>query len=150
MIIKVEEDVAYTEAVSPALHILSAKRHSVPNREFRDALEHYRDGRFGASLTDCGSALESVLKVICEDRAWDYNDSDTLGSLLDNVVPRLELPSAFKEKFKLLATIRNTYSSSHGGGTAPRDPDRSLVQYMITSTAATIVLLVSVAEGRRS
>ena len=150
MVIKIEEDVAYAEAVSPALHILSAERYSVPNREFRDALEHYRDGKFPASLTDCGSALESVLKVICENNGWDYNDSDTLGRLLDNVVPRLGLPSAFKEKFKLLATIRNTDSRSHGGGTTPRDPDRHLAQYMITSTAATIVFLASVAEGRRS
>ena len=150
MIIKVEEDVAYMEAVSPGLHVLSAARYSVPDREFRDALEHYRDGKFRASLTECGSALESVVKVICEDKGWDYNDSDTLGPLLDNVVPRLELPPAFKEKFKLLATIRNQYSSSHGGGATQRDPDRYLVQYMITSTAATIVFLASVAEGRGS
>lgn len=150
MIIKIEEDVAYSEAVVPALDALSRGRYSGADREFRKALEHYRDGEFSTSLTDCGSALESVLKVICQDKGWNCSESDALGALLDNVVPQLGLPPAFKEKFKLLATIRNTHSSSHGGGRTPRDPDRHLVQYMITSTAATIVFLVSVAERRNS
>lgn len=148
MIIKIEEDVAYSEAVVPALDALSKEQYSGADREFRKALEHYRDGEFSTSLTDCGSALESVLKVICQDKGWNCNESDTLGTLLDNVVPRLGLPPAFKEKFKLLATIRNTRSSSHGGGRTPRDPDRAVTQYMVTSTAATIVFLVSVAEDR--
>ncbi|MXZ63088.1 MAG: hypothetical protein F4Y98_05690 [Chloroflexi bacterium] len=146
MIIKVEEGLVYSEAVEPALDALSTDQYSVADHEFRKALEHYRDGEFSSSLTDCGSALESVLKVICQEKGWSCDASDTLGALLDNVVPQLGLAPAFKEKFKLLATIRNTYSSSHGGGQTPRDPDRTLTQYMITSTAATIVFLVGVAE----
>ena len=150
MIAKIEEDVLYRESVAPALEILTAQHYKVPDDEFRAALKHYREGEFAESLAGCGSALESVLKVICTRRKWSYKKSDTLGPLLDNVVPQLGLQAVFAEKFKLLATIRNTYSSSHGGGTTPRAPDRNVVQYMIAATAGTIVFLVSLAEGRGS
>ena len=147
-IIVVEEEMAYEEAVRPALAILGHPHFAVANTELRDGLEHYREGRYKECLTSCGSALESVLKVICDRKRWDYSHTDTLGDLLDSVVPKLDLPQVFSEKFKLVATIRNTFSASHGGGKAPRDPARHLAQYMVTTTAATIVFLVATAEGR--
>ena len=149
MIVKVEEDVVYREAVEPALTILGVDRYGAANSEFRNALEHYRNGKFRESLTDCASALESVLKVICSEKGWPYQQADTLGELLDNAVPRLGLEPVFKENFKILASIRNRFSSSHGGGTSAREPERSLAQYMITTTAATIVLIVASAESKR-
>ena len=148
-IIKVEEDIVYREALEPALTTLSVKPYSVPNSEFRKGLEHYRNGEFRESLTGCGSALESVLKVMCAENGWSYQQTDTLGELLDNVVPRLGLEPFLKENFKILASIRNRFSSSHGGGTSAREPERSLAQYMITTTAATIVLIVTTAESKK-
>ena len=62
MIVKMEEDILYQEAVKPALTILSVDRYGAANSEFRNALEHYRNGKFRESLTDCASALESVLR----------------------------------------------------------------------------------------
>lgn len=149
MIVKVEEEVVYREAVEPALTILSVGRYGAANSEFRNALEHYRNGKFRESLTDCASALESVLKVMCSEKGWPYQQTDTLGELLDNAVPRLGFEPVFKENFKNLASIRNRFSSSHGGGTSARQPDRSLTQYMITTTAATIVLMVTSAESKK-
>jgi len=149
-IIVVDEEVVYEEAVAPALTALAAPHFAVPNTEFRDALEHYRRGRHNACLTSCGSALESVLKVICDRKGWAYNSNDTLSPLLEVAIPRLGLEPAFKEKFKLIGTIRNTLSSSHGGGKTQRTPERYLSQYMITATAGITVLLVTVAEGGKS
>lgn len=149
MIVKVEEDVVYREAVEPALTILSLDRYGAANGEFRNALEHYRNGKFRESLTNCASALESVLKVICSEEGWPYQQTDTLGELLDNAVPLLGLEPVFRENFKILASIRNRFSSSHGGGTSAREPDRSLAQYMVSTTAATIVLLVTTAESKK-
>ena len=149
-IIVVGEEVVYEEAVAPALEALEAPHFAVPNTEFRDALEHYRRGRHKECLTSCGSSLESVLKVICDRKRWAFNSADTLGPLLDIVIPKLGLEPAFKEKFKLVGNIRNTLSSSHGGGKAQRSPERHFAQYTITTTAGIIVLLIAVAEGGKS
>lgn len=148
-IIVVEEEVAYKEAIKPALMILGHHQFAVANTEFRDSLEHYRRKRHRDCLTSCSSALESVLKVICDRKGWNYNDGATLGTLLDLVVAQLRLEPVFAEKFKLLATIRNRSSSSHGGGSSPRVVDHHLAQYMVTATAATIVFLITEAgEGK--
>lgn len=42
-----------------------------------------------------------------------------------------------------IATIRNRFSSSHGGGSKIRTVARHVAQYLITITAAAIVLLVT-------
>ena len=147
-IIIVEEEVVYKEAVKPALALLGYHQFTVANTEFRDGLEHYRRGRHQECLTSCGSALESVLKVICDRNGWYYSKGATLGPLLDLVIDQLGLEPVFAEKFKLLATIRNRSSSSHGGGGSPRVVDRHLAQYMVTTTAATIVFLVT-EDGER-
>ncbi len=149
-VIVVDEEVVQEEAVAPALTALATPHFAVPNTEFRDALEHYRRGRHNDCLTSCGSALESVLKVICDRKGWAYNSSDTLSPLLEVAIPNLGLEPAFKEKFKLIGTIRNTRSSSHGGGKTQRTPERYFSQYMITATAGIVVLLVAVAEGGKS
>ena len=149
-IIVVEEEVVYEEAVAPALTVLAAPHFAVPNTEFRDGLEHYRMGRHKDCLTSCGSALESVLKVICGRKGWTHRPEAALGELLDIVTPKLGLQPAFGESFKLVATIRNKLSASHGGGKTPRQPDRHFAQYMVTSTAATIALVVTIADGGQS
>ncbi len=148
-IIVVEEEVAYKEAVKPALAILGHHQFVAANTEFRDGLKHYRKESHRDCLTSCGSALESVLKVICDRNGWHYSKGATLGPLLDLVIDQLGLESVFAEKFKLLATIRNRSSSSHGGGSSPRMVDRHLAQYMVTTTAATIVFLVTEANRRQ-
>ncbi|MXY45101.1 MAG: abortive infection family protein [Dehalococcoidia bacterium] len=150
MVVREDDEIVYEEALAPALRILEAPHFQGSNEEFREALKHYREAEYKECLTSCGSALESVLKVICDRKGLTYGSRDVLGDLLDIVVPKLGLESAFKEKFKLVATIRNRFSSSHGGGQAPRKPERHFAQYMITATAGVIVLLVAVAEGGKS
>ena len=148
-IIVAEDEVTHEEAVEPALAILGCHQFAVANTEFRDGLEHYRRGRYLDCLTNCGSALESVLKVICDRKRWNYNDRATLGTLLDLVISQLGLEPVFAQKFNLLTTIRNRRSSSHGGGGSPRVVEPHLAQYMVTATAATIVFLVNEADAGR-
>ena len=147
-IVVVEEEVAFEEAVQPTLRALAARPFSVADSEFRQALQQYRKGEFGACLTSCGSSLESVVKVICDARRWSYNERAALGDLLDLVISELGLDAVYAEKFKLLATMRNRMSSSHGGGKSARVPQQHYAQYMVTTTAATIVFLVAEADGR--
>ncbi|MCY3748805.1 MAG: hypothetical protein OXG64_05865 [Chloroflexi bacterium] len=145
-VIRVDEEMTYREAVQPALSALSAPHFSAANSELLEAMEDYRKGDYGDSLTKSCSALESVMKVICERKGWPYSESDTASRLLDTVIGRSTLDVFFVQPILLIATIRNRLSTSHGGGTNVRSVDAHVAQFSITSTAAAIVLLVRETE----
>lgn len=146
-IILSEEIAIYEEAIQPALEILGRPHFKAADQEFRKGLESYRQGKYPECLTHCGSSLESVLKVICSRKGLPYTENDTASRLIETVVPGLKMEGFFTQPWTLLATLRNRLSSSHGGGAQPRDPERHFAQYGLTSIAAVIVLVVTVAEG---
>ena len=144
--IRVDEDVMHTEAVMPALSVLSAFHFEAANAEFRDAMEEYRKQNYGDCLTKCGSSFESTLKVLCERNGWRFEPNDTAGKLLKVVTENSTLDSFFEQPLMIIATIRNKLSSAHGGGSELRMVPRQIAQYSLTSTAAAIVLLVRTAD----
>ncbi len=141
-VIRVDDEITYLEAVQPALSVLSAAHFSAANSEFLHAMEDYRKGTYGDSLTKCCSAFESVMKVICARKRWPYSENDTAGPLLETVISRSSLHSFFVQPLMLIATIRNRLSTSHGGGTRVRSVDAHVAQFAITTTAAAILLLI--------
>ena len=141
-VVRVEEEATFVEAVAPALSVLSGPDYEAANLEFRDALDEYRKGVYGDCLVKCGSAFESVLKVLCTQNGWQCDPKDTAARLLGTVLPRTKLDAFFKEPLALIATMRNRLSAAHGGGAAVRSVERHVAQYAITSTAAAMVLLV--------
>ena len=146
MVVSAEETMVYEEAIQPALEALDQPDYRVAGSEFTEALSDYRYGRHGDCMTKCSSALESVLKVICHKNTWPYQETDTLETLLITVVDSASLPGFLKEPFKLIGTMRNRLSSSHGGGTIQRQPDKDYSQYTLTATASAIVFLIQKAS----
>ena len=72
-----ESEILHANAVAPALEFTRVNRISrEPNSEFRAALEDYRKGDMADCLVKCGSAFESVLKVICRRKGWPYNQNE--------------------------------------------------------------------------
>lgn len=138
-----EDEVIQKTALEPALAVLADPRFEVAGEEFRSAMNDYRNGEYANCLANCGSAFESVLKVICGSEGWSFNETDTAGQLLKTVVEKSSLNSFFKDPLVLIATMRNRLSNAHGGGDKPRAPRRSIARYAVASTAAAIVLLVS-------
>lgn len=145
-VIRVDDEVTYQEALKPALSALGAAHFGTANSEFLNAIEDYRKSDYSDCLTKCCSALESVLKVICDRSRWPYSTTDTAGPLLDTVIENSDLDSFFVQPLMLIATIRNRLSSSHGAGTETRTVDQHIAQFAVTSTAAAIVLLVRETE----
>lgn len=142
-VVRMDEEIAHTEAVLPALCVLAYPAYAGANDEFRKALEDYRKGDFEDCLVKCGSAFESVLKVLCDKNGLTYTSKDTANRLIDVVLPASSLdPGIFKESFLTIAKIRNRLSTAHGGGSTVRSVPRHVAQYSVTSTAAAIVLLV--------
>jgi uncharacterized membrane protein len=141
-VVRVEEEVTFVEAVAPALSVLAGPDYEAANTEFRDALDEYRKGGYGDCLVKCGSAFESVLKVLCTQNAWKFDPKDTAAPLLKTVLSHTKLDSFFEQPLILIATLRNRLSTAHGGGATARSVERHVAQYTITSSAAAIVLLV--------
>lgn len=132
----------HSTAIEPALELLRGSEFAFANREFLEALEDYRKADYGDCLTKCGSAFESVLKVICTRKKWPHSTTDTAAPLLKTVITHTGIDSFFEQPLLLVATIRNRLSNSHGAGTASREVTVAKAEYAINATAAAILLLV--------
>ena len=141
-VIRAEDQAIYSEAVAPALSALGAPHFESANAEFRNAMDEYRKGHYADCLTKCGSAFESVLKILCKRNNWPFSARDTAAPLLKVVINNSSLDTFFEQPLMLIATIRNRLSSSHGAGSHLRSVERHIGQYAVSSTAAAIVLLV--------
>lgn len=64
-IIRKDSEALFQTAIQPTLQLLREAEFISANKEFLEALEDFRKADYGDCLTKCGSALESVLKVIC-------------------------------------------------------------------------------------
>ena len=137
-----ESEVLHDNAISTTLALLPAPYFSAASREFHEALQDYRNGDYGDCVVKCGSAFESVMKVICDRKGWEYRQEDTASKLLDTILPRTSLETFFSQPIMLVATIRNRLSSAHGAGNQPRTVSKQVAQYVINATASAILLLV--------
>lgn len=142
-VIRKDDQVIHTTTVMPALSLLSKPKYKTANQEFLDALEDYRKGDYGDCLTKCGSAFESVMKIICENKKWQYKQTDTASTLLRTIINRSGLESYFEQPLVIIATLRNRLSKSHGAGVAPKEVTQNYARYALNSTAAAIVFLVN-------
>jgi len=144
-----EHRLIHAEAVAPVLHLLSEPAFSSANAEFLDALQDYRKKDYGDCLTKCGSAFESVMKVLCDMHKWPYKQTDTASALLDMIVSHTGLDSFFVQPLMLVATMRNRLSKSHGAGTISKVVPAHFAQFAINATAAGVLLLVEQSKGHK-
>ena len=138
-----ENDVIHSSAVRPALTLLSNPVFSSANTEFLGALQHYRKGEYGDCLTKVASSMESTMKIICDQRGWHYNQSDTFSKLLDIVFQQSSLDSFLKQPIMQIGTFRNKFSSSHGAGVQNNNVQKHRAQFAINISASSIILLIS-------
>lgn len=142
-VIMKENDIVHSNVITPALLFLQQPHFRHANKEFLKALEDYRKNNFGDCLTKSGSAFESVLKVICDQNSWPYdNDRDTASTLVKTVISKTKLAPYFETTFMIVATLRNRLSSSHGSGVAEKHVSPHIAQYALNITASAIILLV--------
>lgn len=138
-----ESEVAHTHVIEPVLKLLQAPAFKSANAEYLEALEDYRKGDLGDCLTKCGSAFESVMKVICEGKSWPYKQTDTAGSLVKTILDHTSLDNYLEPVLMIVATLRNRLSKAHGAGIQIRSVPRHLAAYALNSTAAAILLLAA-------
>lgn len=138
-----DSEVLYSTAIQPTLQILREPKFNSANKEFLGALEDFRKADYGDCLVKCGSAIESVLKIICNQKNWPYQSNDTASRLLNIVINNSNLEPFFEQPLILVATIRNKLSNAHGAGLTPRNVSKAKAEYTINATASAILLLVA-------
>ena len=141
-VIMKESDVLHANVTAAALELLQRPHFRSANSEYIAALEDYRKADYSDCLTKCGSAFESVLKVICDRKGWPYKQTDTAKTLITTVISNTTLEPYFESVLTIIATLRNRMSSAHGAGTAVKEPAAHLAQYALNATASAIILIV--------
>ena len=148
-IIRIDSLVTHNEIVKPVLVLLRDERFKGANEEYLKAHEHYRHGRNKECLTECLKAFESTMKVICKEKGWTYNQTDTAKKLIQICFQNNLIPTFTQNQFTSLQnllesgipTIRNKLGG-HGQGQTPQKVDDEMTRYGLNLTGANIIFLV--------
>ena len=141
-IIAKDNQVVHQGVIEPTLQLLNSIAFEHANAEFLKALEDQRKGDYLDCLVKCGSAFESVMKVLCDKRGIAYKQTDTASPLIKALMSRSQLDSFWEQPLTLIATLRNRLSSAHGAGTQAKVVPPHVATYAVNATASAILLLV--------
>lgn len=141
-VIRKDDQVIHSTTIMPTLSLLSEPKYKTANDEYLDALEDYRKGDYGDCLTKCGSAFESIMKIICETKKWQYKQTDTASTLLSKIISKGKIETYFEQPLIIIATLRNRLSKSHGAGVSTKKVNQNYARYALNATATAIVFLV--------
>lgn len=156
-IVRIDNIALHTEVVRHALNLLTDPTFENANEEYLKAHEHYRIGNNKESLNECLKAFETTMKIICSRNKWKYEKTDTAKTLINILLSNKFLPGYNESQLNALnqqlvgtiPTVRNK-NSGHGQGEVKIIVPKSLVKYMLYTTAATINLLVETQKERHS
>ena len=126
------------------------EKFSGANEEYMKAHDHYLHGRNKECLNDCLKSFESVLKTICKEKKWQFNQSDTSKKLIKICFENELVPSFTQNQFTSLQnllesgipTIRNKLGG-HGQGTEKITVDDIMTRYALNLTGSNIIFLIN-------
>lgn len=153
-IIRVDSEFIHSEAMKPALKMLSDSIYEGANAEFLSAHKHYRSKRYKECVNDCLKSFESCLKSICDRWLWEYKERDTATRLIKLVFDKGLIPSFMESHFSgLISGLRSTLESGvptvrnklagHGQGSQIVDVPDYIAAYALHLTASNLLLLAS-------
>jgi len=148
-IIKLDSTYAHSEIVKPTISLLLNRKFQGACDEFLKAHEHYRHGRNKECLTECLKAFESTMKIICKEKKWSYNATDTSKKLISICLNNNLIPAFTQSQFTSLSsllesgipTIRNKLGG-HGQGQVPQKVDDEMTRYGLNLTGSNIIFLI--------
>ncbi|WP_230982054.1 abortive infection family protein [Pseudomonas sp. Bc-h] len=140
-VIPKDSQVMHDTAIEPALQLLRKPAFLNANAEFMGALEDYRHGKFSDCVTKCNSSYESVMKVICGQKGFEYSQGDTTSKLLRTIMTKTEMDTFWETPLMIVATLRNRLSSSHGAGEVPKVVPEHVAKYALNITASAMLFL---------
>ncbi|MBG0799531.1 hypothetical protein IYX23_17830 [Methylocystis sp. L43] len=149
IIIRVDSELIHKEAVIPALVVLRNRQYQSAEQEFLSAHEHYRTGKNAQALVDCYKAFESVMKIICTKRSWQFDKTKAAAHLVDVCLSNGLIATFWQNHFtglrqileSAIPTPRNKIAGHGAGAVTPVEPSAELTAYVLHMTAATILFL---------
>jgi hypothetical protein len=137
---------AHREIVRPCLDILAKPVFKTAENEMRKAHEHYRNSHYEDVITLCGSAFESVLKIIIDQKGWQRREQDVGMRLLVICQSNGLISQDYVDVLSNTAKVRNATGSVHGRGAAPPGVERAHADHIIQITSANITLVARLAN----
>ncbi len=159
-IIQVDSEFIHSQAMEPALKMLSDPMYEGANEEFLSAHTHYRAGEYKECLNDSLKSFESCLKSICDKWHWDYDkDRDAANRLIKLVFDKGLIPTFMESHFSgLISGLRSTLESGvptvrnklagHGQGSQIVNVPDYIAAYALHLTASNILLLARANEEK--
>lgn len=153
-LIRVDSEVMHAEVVKPVIHYFSVPGFEGPQEEFFTAHDHYRHGLYKEAITEANKAFESTMKVICEQKGWEYKKGDTARKLIMVCIEHGLFPSYYQSHLSALSNlleggvpaIRNN-EGGQGQGSAVTTVEPHVVSYTLHMAASAILLLVNSAKN---
>lgn len=147
--IKVDSTYIHSEITKPTLKLLWNEKFDGANEEYLKAHDHYRHGRNKECLTECLKAFESTMKIICIEKDWTFNETDTARKLIQVCFQNNLVPTFTQNQFTSLQnllesgipTIRNKVGG-HGQGQIPQKVDDEMTRYGLNLTGTNIIFLI--------
>ncbi|MGC1630805.1 MAG: hypothetical protein WA749_01710, partial [Gelidibacter sp.] len=148
-IIRVDSTYTHSEITKPTISLLWNRKFQGANEEYLKAHEHYRHGRNKECLNECLNAFESVMKIICKEKEWQFTETDTSRKLIQICFKNELVPTFTQNQFTSLQnllesgipTIRNKLGG-HGQGQVLQKVDDEMTRYAINLTGANIIFLI--------
>lgn len=150
---RIDSQVAHQQIVKPTLALLTDPVYQTANQEYLLAHEHFRHGRFQDCLVACCRSFESTMKIICSQKGWTYNQTDTASTLIRTLESNGLFPTFLSSHINnftslltgTVPTVRNKLGG-HGAGTKSVDVEEEWAAFLLHSTASDILLLVKLAS----
>ena len=143
-VISKSEPLLYEKNIEPALSVLNTSPFRQANIEFVGALRDYRNEDFSDCLTKCGSAYESVLKILSYKLKIHFSKNEpSVSDRIKLIAKHLKLDKSLIPTLTTTPVIRNKLSSAHGRGDNVVNTSRHVAQFAVNCTAASILLLIN-------
>jgi hypothetical protein len=149
-IFRVDSTFVHAEVIKLALAVLSDKRFKNAQTEFLSAHQAYREQRHSDCLNESLKAFESTMKIICSEKGWKFNATDTASKLIDLLMTNGLIATSLQSQFTGLRTmlesgtptVRNK-QSGHGMGVNTIVIPQYVAAFGLQTAAANISLLAA-------
>lgn len=155
-LVRIDSQFLHSQAVEPALHLLSSHRFKGAESEFLNAHKHFRHGENDDAIVDAARAFESTMIQICDEMNWEYPDRPQAKHLIQVVSDNELFPkwqenhiNSLRTLLEGLPTVRNK-NGGHGDGINPRRVPDEMAAFAIHLAASNIVFMVESFERLRT
>jgi hypothetical protein len=148
-IFRIDNEYTHREITRPALRLLTDPRFKGADEEFRAAHDHYKASEYKDCAVDALNALESTMKVICDQKGWSYPQGARSSDLLKVLRRERLFPEFADQSFdQLVATLKSGLPSlrnetgGHGQGATPIAVPEYVASYALNLAASKIRFLI--------